>query len=114
MIQIIMGSRVLYGMADKGIVPEFFQFIHPKTRTPVIATAFFSALLLLITLWLPITSLAKMISYIILSVFSLVRESLCVIKLKTFNEAAAAYMQVPLAIPVISFILCIEFIMLQI
>lgn len=114
MIQIIMASRVLYGMAEKGIVPGFFRFIHPKTRTPVIATAFFSTLLLLITLWLPITSLAKITSYIILSVFTLVSLSLFVIKLKILNETTANYMRVPLAIPVISFILCIGFILLQI
>ncbi|MCK5190834.1 MAG: amino acid permease, partial [Methylococcales bacterium] len=42
LIQIVMGSRVLFGMAEQGVAPACFKTIHPETRTPIVATLFFS------------------------------------------------------------------------
>jgi amino acid transporter len=68
LIQIVMGSRVLFGMAQQGVAPAFFNTIHPTTRTPIIATLFFSILLLAIALWLPIVMLAKITRFVILTI----------------------------------------------
>ena len=111
--QIIMGSRVLYGMAKKDIGPAQFGTIHPKTRTPIIATGFFSIILLIITLWLPIVSLAKLTSFIILSIFALVNLSLCIIKFREKQKPEDVPMQVPFFIPFIGVLLCVGFIMIQ-
>lgn len=111
--QIIMGSRVIYGMAEKGIVPALLGFIHPKTRTPVAATGFFSIILLIITLWLPIVSLARLTSFIILSIFALVNLSLCIIKLREKQKPKDVHMQTPILIPFVGILLCIGFIMVQ-
>lgn len=111
--QIIMGSRVLYGLSEKGIGPKLFKFIHPTTRTPVAAIGFFSIALLLITLWLPIMSLARLTSLIILSIFALVTLSLCVIKMREIQAPKEVPMRVPFLIPFVGLILCIGFIMVQ-
>lgn len=111
--QIIMGSRVIYGMSEKGIGPRLFKSIHPTTRTPVAATVFFAITLLLLSLWLPIVSLARLTSFIILSIFTLINLSLCIIKVRENQTPKEVPMRVPFLIPFIGFILCIGFIFVQ-
>ena len=113
LIQIIMGSRVLYGMAEKGIRPRQFGFIHPKTRTPITATGFFSLALVMITLWLPIVSLAKLTSFIILYIFALVNLSLCIIKFREKQKPEGMHMRAPFFIPFVGVLLCAGFILIQ-
>jgi amino acid transporter len=113
LVQIVMGSRVLYGMAEKGVAPSVFKSIHPKTRTPVVATLFFSILLFVFALWFPIVMLAKIASFIILTIFTLVILSLCVIKLRRDQYDMKECFIVPLSVPVIGFILCLGFLLLQ-
>nr|MBA2511365.1 APC family permease [Rubrobacteraceae bacterium] len=51
LINLIMASRVVYGMGDQGVLPRIFSTVHPNRRTPWIAILFTSlvALALLIT-----------------------------------------------------------------
>ena len=75
MIQIIMASRVLYGMSREGWLPGFAR-LHARTRTPVLATVVVAAIVLALSLWLDIVVLAKATSFIILLVFALINVSL--------------------------------------
>ncbi len=113
LVQIVMGSRVLFGMAEKGIAPRYFGNIHPITRTPVIATLFFAVILLLMALWFPIEMLAKITSFIILTIFTLVSCSLCIIKIREKHYRQKHHFNVSLVIPSISFLFCLSFIVLQ-
>jgi amino acid transporter len=113
MIQIIMGSRVIFGMVEKGASPALFAYIHPRTRTPIVATGFFSAVLIPVTLWFPIEDLAKITSFIILIIFALVTLSLVVIKLRLRHRTSDANYRLPVLIPLIGFLLCILFILVQ-
>ncbi len=113
LVQIVMGSRVLYGMAQQGLAPAYFKTIHPKTRTPIVATLFFSIILLAIAIWLPIVMLAKITSFVILTIFALVNLSLCVIKLRHFQDGTKGYINIPVIVPVLGVILCLGFILLQ-
>ena len=36
----ITASRLLYGMADEGVVPRAFRRVHPTRRTPLVAIVF--------------------------------------------------------------------------
>ena len=51
LINLIMASRVVYGMGDQGVLPSIFSTVHPNRRTPWISILFTSlvALALLIT-----------------------------------------------------------------
>ncbi|MFQ5588289.1 MAG: APC family permease [Nitrospiria bacterium] len=80
LVQIVMASRVFYGMADQGNAPAFFSQIHPKTRTPLAATLATIALVLIFALWLPLVVLAKITSFVILIIFTLVNMALWRIK----------------------------------
>jgi amino acid transporter len=82
LVQIIMGARVLYGMAHRGWLPPWVGYVSPRTRTPLLATAVVCATILLLALVLPIVALAKLTSFVILSVFCLVNLALVRIKLR--------------------------------
>jgi len=76
LIQLIMASRVLYGMADQGRAPKCFKQVYARTHTPWLATLAVSVLMFAFALWLPLASLAKSTSFIILIIFSLVNIAL--------------------------------------
>jgi amino acid transporter len=80
LIQIIMVSRVCYGMGNRGWAPGWLARVHPVTRTPLIATVLVTVLVMLVALWLPLESLARATSFFILLVFILVNLSLWRIK----------------------------------
>lgn len=74
--QIIMASRVLYGLSQQGHLPKYFGQVSERTRTPWLATLVISGLVLVFALALPLVTLASLTSFIVLSVFGLVNLSL--------------------------------------
>ncbi|WP_299807367.1 APC family permease [uncultured Shewanella sp.] len=76
LVQIIMAARVLYGMAHQDRAPAFFAKVNSKTQTPIIATIIVTAIVCFFALWLPLVTLAKTTSFIILIIFALVNLSL--------------------------------------
>ncbi len=78
--QIIMGARVLYGMAIQGRAPKIFGSVSPKTLTPWLATLVVSGLTAAFALWLPLEQLARTTSFIILCIFCLVNLALWRVK----------------------------------
>jgi len=86
LIQIIMASRVCYGMGSRGWAPAWLARVNPVTRTPLPATLVVTALVMLMALWLPIESLARATSFFILLVFALVNLSLWRIKHRATDD----------------------------
>lgn len=112
LVQIIMASRLLYGMAKKKMAPQVFSRVSPRTQTPVTATLLIGAIILAFALWLPLTVLAKITSFIMLLIFSLVNISLVTIKLGG-AKADARVISYPLWVPAVAFLLCIALIFAQ-
>jgi amino acid transporter len=98
-VQIIMGSRVLYGLSKQGWIHRKFTQLHTKNQTPAFATVFIVAIMILATLLLPIVSLAKTTSLLLLGIFVLVNASLIAVKRKHKNHTG--YITVPMFIPVL-------------
>ncbi len=111
LIQIIMASRVLYGMSMQGWLPGIFSRVHPITRTPLIATSFVGALILVMALWLPLLTLAEITSLITLTVFSMVNLSLW--RVKRREPRPAGVMAFPAWLPVAGFFCSVSFIVFQ-
>ena len=80
LVQIVMASRVAYGMAGRGQAPGWLGAVHPRTRTPVQATIAVGLVVLALALFLPLATLAKATSAIILVVFASVNGALVMIK----------------------------------
>ncbi|MBB5211201.1 APC family permease [Microbulbifer hydrolyticus] len=112
LVQIIMASRLLYGMAKKGMAPELFSRINARTQTPVAATVLVAGCILVFSLWLPLTVLAKITAFIMLVIFSVVNLSLVVVKLRR-EQNDANIIRYPLWCPVTGFVMCVALIGFQ-
>ncbi|GIU30469.1 amino acid transporter [Shewanella sp. MBTL60-007] len=86
LVQIIMAARVLYGMAHQERAPAFLAKVNSKTKTPIIATIIITAIVCFFALWLPLVTLAKTTSFIILIIFALVNLSLWRVQRQTAEE----------------------------
>jgi len=98
LIQMIMASRIFYGMSAKGWLPGFIGRVNPKTQTPVVATVLVSVLVLMLALWVPLVGLAGTTSALVLVVFALV--SMALIRLKRRDPRPAGIRTVPMWVPV--------------
>lgn len=76
LIQIVMASRVLYGMAQEGLAPAWLGDVHESRRTPVRATFVVVAAILALAFAFPLVRLAEATSMVVLAVFALVNLSL--------------------------------------
>jgi amino acid transporter len=112
MIQIIMASRVLYGMGRTQLAPAFLATIHPRTRTPLLATTLVTLVILVLALWLPLVTLAQLTSMITLAVFTSVNVAL--IKLKQRGEHPSAFINTPAWVPWIGAGMCLLFLIFQV
>ncbi len=97
-VQVIMGSRIIYGLAKQGWLNGNLANVNQKTKTPVTATILVVALMAVATISLPLVSLAKATSLLVLSIFALVNAALFVIKRR--QKKHDGYISVPLSIPV--------------
>ncbi|MGI9520313.1 MAG: APC family permease, partial [Hyphomicrobiaceae bacterium] len=71
-VQIIMASRVIYGLARQGSLPSWLGAVSSLTHTPLLATALIGGFVFLLATVAPLHGLAKAVSLITLSIFSLV------------------------------------------
>jgi amino acid transporter len=101
LIQIIMVSRILYGMAKQGWVPGLLARVSARTQTPIVSTLLVTGLVLMFALWLPMVTLAKVTSLIVLLIFSLV--NLALWRIKRRIPRVAGVRRYPMMIPVIGF-----------
>ena len=99
LIQLIMATRILYGMSAKGWLPAIFYRVNPVTRTPIAATGVVSLIILVLALWLPLTGLAGATSALILIVFAMV--SVALIRLKARDPHPAGINTIPVWVPVV-------------
>jgi basic amino acid/polyamine antiporter, APA family len=76
LVQIVMASRVLYGMAGEGLIPAALGEIDDEHRTPVRATGLVAAVIVALALTFPLVRLAQLTSLVTLSVFTLVNLAL--------------------------------------
>ena len=111
LIQIIMGSRILYGMANNGWMPQFLTSVNAKTQTPLISTIIITLVLLVFALAFPFVTLVEMTSYLILSVFTLVNWAL--IRIKKVDPNPEGVKTFPIIIPILGMTVSLLFIVLQ-
>jgi len=111
LIQIIMASRMVYGISKKGWLPAILSYVNARTKTPIVATVLVSAVTLGFALWLPLVTLAKLTSFLILIIFTVVNISL--FRIKRRNPSPEGIYLVPLWVPVAGAGVNIVFLALQ-
>ncbi|MFV9616822.1 MAG: APC family permease [Gammaproteobacteria bacterium] len=111
LIQIIMASRIFYGMAKKGWMWKGLAKVNAKTQTPVVATSLVIMIILALALWFPLESLAKATSYLILVVFTLVNAAL--VSIKRTQPPVEGVLNISIGIPIAGFISSISLLLFQ-
>ncbi len=76
LIQIVMAARVLYGMANQGLVPAILGHVDEVRHTPGRATALVATAMIVLILLFPLVELARLTSLVTLGVFTMVNVSL--------------------------------------
>jgi len=80
LINMIMASRLLYGMANESIVPRAFATVHRGRRTPVVAIGFTVLIAAGLIATGTVTRLAETTVLLLLVVFALVNIAVLVLK----------------------------------
>jgi APA family basic amino acid/polyamine antiporter len=101
LVQVIKASRVLYGMACQGSLPSLLGRVHPRRRTPVLATGVATAGILVLALGFDLASLATLTSLITLGTFALANLALVLLKVRTSQPPGV--FEVPLFVPAVGF-----------
>lgn len=100
---LIMASRLLYGMSREGLLPRTVGLVHDTRRTPWVAVliAFGIALLLIVTGTVKI--LAQTTGLLVMFVFILVHASL--IRIQRLREKHSG-IRIPMAVPIAGALCC--------
>jgi len=109
LIQMIMASRVLYGLSSRGQLPDLLGVVHHRTRTPLVATAVATVIVLTLALIGRLASLAETTSVIMLTIFSIVNLALWRIKRRDPHPVDVRIF--PTWIPVIGFLVSFAFVL---
>ncbi|MBE9567606.1 MAG: amino acid permease [Proteobacteria bacterium] len=109
LIQMIMASRVLYGLSSRGQLPDLLAMVHHRTRTPLVATAVVTIVVLVFSSIGRLASLAEATSIIMLVVFSIVNLSLW--RIKRRDPHPAGVMVFPIWIPIAGFLVSFVFVL---
>lgn len=99
--QIVMASRVLFGLGHRNRALAVFHSAHPRFGTPILATVLIGAAVILAALFVPFATLAGTTSSILLFVFVLVNLALILQK----RRRPDAPFRVPMAVPVVGLVL---------
>lgn len=104
LIQLIMASRVLYGMSRQGLIWKPFGRVNTWTRTPIIATGVVTTTIVLLAQFFSLGELARFTSTLALLVFAIVNVSL--LRLKS-RSASNPQFQVAGIIPALALLACL-------
>jgi len=106
LVQIVMLARLFYGMAKRGQLPAGLARVHPRTRTPIRATALGGGIVLVMALAVPFEHLLVVANMITLAIFTLVALALWRVKRRPGSELGEAF-RIPAWVPPLAAILCL-------
>ncbi len=109
--QMVLATRILYGLARMGKFPAWFAAVHPSTRTPVNATVVVVAIILLLTAVLPTRELAETTAAGTLFAFSFV--NLALWRMKGRPDYRPAGFAVPRFLPLLGAVFSLLFLALE-
>lgn len=105
LLNYIMGSRLLYGMARQQLLPQVLGKIHPRRHTPHVAILTLFGIVLLLVLVGSISALAQATSLLLLASFTVVNVALIILKLRP--EEPRGRFEVPVFVPGLGALVCL-------
>ena len=104
--QMVMASRVIYGMADRKLLPASLAIVSPLTHTPLKATALVTGAVLVLASTFPLEGLAETTSLLTLVIFAVVNAALVQIKRGATPSPHNVFV-VPMMVPAAGCVLCV-------
>jgi len=104
LINMLMASRLLYGMANERIIPKQLGTVHPFRRSPWVAILFTSAIAIVLVATADIAALGGTTALLLLVVFAIVNIAVLVLRK---DKADHKHFRAPTAIPVLGAIFCV-------
>lgn len=102
LIQIIMCSRIAFGLSQEELLPKVLGQLHPRTQTPINATIGAAVLIAIAALSLSTETLARFTTTILLVVFVLV--NLALLRIKQTETPDSGAVVFPKFIPILGLI----------
>lgn len=104
LINMIMASRIVYGMADQGIVARLFSRVLPGRRTPFLAIVFTTVIAMILISTGDLDTLADTTVVLLLSVFTVVNVAVLVLRREQVEHD---HFRAPSVLPVIGSVVAI-------
>ncbi|KPA23156.1 putative amino acid permease YhdG [Shimia sp. SK013] len=95
--QIVMASRVLFGLGRRTKFLAMFHQVHPRRGTPYVATLVIGGLVIVAAMSANVSALAQITSLILLSAFVVMNAALIVLKLRSPEAPFRVHMAVPVS-----------------
>ena len=89
LINMIMASRIVYGMAEQGIVARVFGRVLPGRRTPIVAILFTTLIAVILITTGDLESLADTTVLLLLSVFTIVNIAVLVLRRQRWSTSTS-------------------------
>ncbi len=104
LINMLMASRLLYGMANQRIIPKQLGTVHPFRRSPWVAIVFTSVIAIGLVSFVDIGVLGGTTALLLLAVFAIVNVAVLVLRK---DKAAHKHFRAPTIIPALAAIFCV-------
>jgi basic amino acid/polyamine antiporter, APA family len=111
LINMMMASRLIYGMSRQGVVPRFLGRVHRTRRTPWTAIVFTTALAIVLITWVSLDPENEVVqvlggttSLLLLAVFTLVNISVIVLRRDSVGHS---HFRTNLVVAVVGAIVCL-------
>ncbi|GAA2337892.1 APC family permease [Saccharopolyspora halophila] len=106
LINMLMASRLVYGMAGEGVVPGVFGKVHRGRRTPWVSILFTSIIAMILVSSLEISDLGSTTSLLLLLVFTVVNIAVLVLRK---DQVEHEHFRAPTWVPVAGALTCAFF-----
>lgn len=103
LINMLMASRLLYGMANERVLPSVFATVHPTRRTPWVSIVFSSVIAYVLVISVDISVLGGTTALLLLVVFTIVNIAVLVLRK---DKVAHKHFKAPTWAPPIAIVLC--------
>jgi amino acid transporter len=103
LINMLMASRLLYGMANERIIPRILGTVHPSRRTPWVAIVFTSVIAIVLVGTADISLLGGTTALLLLVVFTIVNVAVLVLRR---DEVSHEHFRAPTWTPWVGIVAC--------
>jgi amino acid transporter len=103
LINMLMASRLLYGMANERVLPRVFATVHPTRRTPWVSIVFSSVIAYILVVSVDLSVLGGTTALLLLAVFTIVNVAVLVLRK---NKVEHRHFRAPTWAPVVGVFLC--------